>query len=89
MSRKTALEAVTINNAKMMDIDDRTGTLTPGKDADFIVLSGDPLSVYTTIEQTWIEGNQVYDHTNPEHNKFMTGGMDVFRGDIVHTHHDH
>lgn len=86
MSREKALEALTIANAKMMDIDDRVGTLEKGKDADFVILSGDPFSVYTLVEETWIEGLKVWDRDNPEDRKFATGGEDTFRGNI-HTHH--
>lgn len=88
MTRKTALEAVTIANAKMMDLDDRVGTLEPGKDADFIILNGDPLSVYTHVIETWIEGNRVFDRNNEEQRPFATGGPDVFRG-TGYGHHDH
>ena len=45
MPRAKALEAVTIANARMLDLQDRIGTLTVGKDADFVVLSGAPFSV--------------------------------------------
>ncbi len=86
MSRKAALEAVTIANAKMMRIDKRTGTLDKGKDADFIILSGDPFSVYTHVEQTWIEGSKVFDRANEDHRKYATGGYEAYRGQ-VHTHH--
>jgi cytosine/adenosine deaminase-related metal-dependent hydrolase len=75
MSRKTALEALTINGAKMLDLDERVGTLEAGKDADFIVLSGDPLSVYTKIEQTWIEGVSVFDRGDPEDLLYAVGGQ--------------
>lgn len=85
MSRQAALEAMTINNARMMDIDDRTGTLEEGKDADFIVLSGDPLSVYTHVEQTWVEGQKRFDRSDPEDRKYATGGYDVYR----HTSYTH
>jgi len=85
MSREAALRAVTIENAKMMDIQDRVGTLEKGKDADFIILSGDPLSVYTHIEQTWVEGEKRFDRSNPKDKAFATGGYDVFKGN-VHTH---
>lgn len=87
MSRRAALEAVTINNAVMMDIEDRTGTLEPGKDADFIILSGDPLSVYTRVLQTWIEGENVWNWDDPEDRKYSTGGYEIFRGDVHTTHH--
>ncbi|MEX0720564.1 MAG: amidohydrolase family protein [Balneolaceae bacterium] len=86
MSREKALESVTIANAIMMNIDDRAGTLENGKDADFIILSGDPFSVYTHVEQTWIEGDLVWDRSDDEDKKFATGGYDVFRGS-THTHH--
>ena len=88
MSRKTAIEAVTIANAKMMDLGDRVGTLEPGKDADFILLNGDPLSTYTHVTETWIEGNKVFDRNNEEQLPFATGGPDVFRG-TGYGHHDH
>lgn len=88
MTRKTAIEAVTIANAKMMDLGDRVGTLEPGKDADFILLNGDPLSTYTHVTETWIEGMKVFDRSNEEQLPFATGGPDVFRG-TGYGHHDH
>lgn len=88
MSREAALKAVTIANAKMMDIEGRTGTLEKGKDADFIILSGDPFSTYTHVEETWIEGKLVFDRSNKDHKKYATGGYEAFRGE-VHTHHEH
>lgn len=86
MSREKALEAITIANAKMMDIGDRVGTLEKGKDADFIILSGDPFSVYTLVQETWIEGLKVWDRDNPKDKEYSTGGYEVFRGDAT-THH--
>ena len=85
MSRAGALEAVTLVNAKMMRVDDRIGSLKKGKDADLIILSGDPFSVYTHVEQTWIEGQKVWDRANPEDKKVATGGYGVFRLN-THTH---
>ena len=60
MSREAALYAMTMAGARMLDLEDRIGSLERGKDADFIVLSGDPLSTYTRVLQTWDEG-QVFD----------------------------
>jgi hypothetical protein len=51
-----ALKLVTLNPARQLQIDDRIGSLEVGKDADFAVWSGDPLSTYSRCEQTWIEG---------------------------------
>jgi imidazolonepropionase-like amidohydrolase len=91
MSRDKALYALTMANAIMLDLQDRIGSLEVGKDADFIVLSGDPLSVYTHVLQTYIEGKKVFDRSNPDDYKIATGGygagtdrlvdIDCFGGD--------
>jgi len=88
MSREKALEALTIANARMMDLDHRIGSLEEGKDADFIILNGDPFSVYTQVQQTWIDGKKEWDRDNSEDKKFGTGGEGVFKGSAQH-HHDH
>lgn len=87
MSRDKALESLTIAGAKMLDLDHRVGSLEPGKDADFILLNGDPFSVYTHVLETWIDGKLVFDRSNPEHLKFYTGGHRVFRGEY-HFHNE-
>ena len=56
-----ALSFVTLNPAIQLGIDHRVGSLERGKDGDFVVWSGDPLSVYTIAEQTWIEGRRYFD----------------------------
>ena len=58
----------------MIDLGDRVGSLTPGKEADFIVLSGDPFSVYTRVEQTWIEGERVFDLADEDGRLAADGG---------------
>jgi imidazolonepropionase-like amidohydrolase len=83
MSRTKSLEALTLAGAMMLDLDKRVGSLKAGKDADFVVLSGDPLSVYTHVEQTWVEGKKVWDRTNPDDRKFAVGGYEVFRTESV------
>ncbi|MEM7756225.1 MAG: amidohydrolase family protein [Planctomycetota bacterium] len=74
MSREAALRSLTIEGAHQMDLSDRVGSLTPGKDADFIILDGDPFSVYTKVEQTWVEGSKVFDRSNPDDLLYATGG---------------
>jgi imidazolonepropionase-like amidohydrolase len=86
MSREKALEAMTLAGARMLDMADRIGSLESGKDADFIVLSGDPLSTYTHVEQTWIEGTRVFDRSDPRHRAWAVGGFNVFTGDDMHVH---
>jgi len=75
MSRQSALKGVTLAGAQVLDLDDRVGSLEPGKDADFIILSGDPLSVYTHVLETWVEGEKVFDLTDPKDHLWATGGL--------------
>lgn len=90
MSRTKALEALTLAGARMMDIDHRTGSLDIGKDADLAILSGDPFSVYTRIEQTWVEGVKRFDLSDPADRPYATGGHKVYRTQLhVHCLHDH
>ncbi|MCH7760454.1 amidohydrolase family protein [candidate division TA06 bacterium] len=56
-----ALKFITLNPAKQLRIDHRVGSLESGKDADFVLWSGHPLSSYTFCEQTWIDGRRYFD----------------------------
>lgn len=92
MSREKALYAMTMAGAIMLDMQDRVGSLEVGKDADLVVLSGDPLSVYTKVLQTWVDGKKVFDRANPQDYLTAVGGfgagvdrfvhLDCFDGDI-------
>ena len=61
VSEEEALKFVTINPAKQLRIDTNVGSLEPGKDADFVIWNGHPLSTYSKAEQTWIEGIRYFD----------------------------
>jgi imidazolonepropionase-like amidohydrolase len=74
MSREKALYGVTMANARILDLDARVGSLDTGKDADFVILSGDPFSVYTHVLETWIEGQQVFDRSTPADRLEAVGG---------------
>jgi len=91
MSSQAALEAMTINGARMLDLGQRVGTLEPGKDADFVILSGDPFSVYTRVQQTWVEGVKRFDLEDPDDRLVAEGGLGALVDDDganhVHEHH--
>lgn len=61
MSEIDALNMVTINPAKQLNIQDKVGSVTEGKQADFVLWTHHPLSVYAQAKQTWIDGIRYYD----------------------------
>jgi len=61
VSDTEALKMVTLNPAKMLHIDSKVGSLSPGKDADIVLWDGDPLSLYSKALTTWIEGKIYFD----------------------------
>ena len=61
MSEEDALKLVTLNPAKMMHVDNRIGSIKPGKDADIVLWSADPLSVYAVAEKTFVDGVLYWD----------------------------
>jgi imidazolonepropionase-like amidohydrolase len=60
LDEAAALRAVTLTPARVMGVDDRLGSLEPGKAATLCVWSGDPLDVRSRVEAAWIEGRQVH-----------------------------
>ncbi|ABY22646.1 putative amidohydrolase [Renibacterium salmoninarum ATCC 33209] len=60
LDRDTALRSITINPAKVLGLADRIGSLETGKDADFVLWSGDPLDVMQRAQQVFIAGKSVY-----------------------------
>ena len=74
MSRGKAIESVTLAGARLLGLEKQIGSLEPGKDADFAILSGDPLSTYTRVEQTWVDGTKVFDLTRAEDQLAAEGG---------------
>jgi adenine deaminase len=61
MSEEDALKLVTLNPARMLHIDNRVGSLKVGKDADLVLWSDNPLSIYAKAEKTFVDGIAYWD----------------------------
>ncbi len=66
MDPMDALEAITIRPAEMLNIDDRVGSLVAGKDGDVVVLDGDPMSTFTHVLYTIVDGEIAYERAGGE-----------------------
>jgi imidazolonepropionase-like amidohydrolase len=60
LDRDTALRAITINPARIIGVADRLGSLEPGKDADLVIWSDDPLDVTSRAERAYQDGLEIY-----------------------------
>ncbi|HCN82661.1 MAG TPA: amidohydrolase [Sphingobacteriaceae bacterium] len=61
MSQEEALKLVTLNPAKMLHIDSHVGSIKVGKDADLVLWSANPLSIYAVAEKTYVDGTPYWD----------------------------
>ncbi|MBI3259593.1 MAG: amidohydrolase family protein [Ignavibacteriae bacterium] len=66
VSEENALKFVTINPAKLLYVDDRVGSLEVGKDADIVLWNGNPLSNFSRVEQTYVDGRKYFDRVIDE-----------------------
>ena len=66
LDRDTALAALTINPARIAGVDGRLGSIEPGKDADLVLWSGDPLDVFSRAQRALIGGREIYSWNNGE-----------------------
>lgn len=66
LSRDKALKGVTINAARLTDIDDRVGSIEVGKDGDIVIWNVDPLDTMSEVGMTIIDGKVVYENKGDE-----------------------
>lgn len=65
ISKAEAWQWLSLNPAQLLGIDTVTGTLEAGKNADVVLWSGDPFSVYTKADRVWVDGVAVFDRADP------------------------
>ena len=80
VSPEETLKFVTLNPAKQLRIDKLVGSLERGKQADLVVWSGSPLSVFSRCEQTWIDGRKYFDVTEDQQ---LRAEADRMRNELV------
>ncbi|MBO0823891.1 MAG: amidohydrolase [Actinobacteria bacterium] len=66
LDRDSALRALTINPARIIGVGDRLGSIEPGKDADLVIWSGDPLDVLSRVDRALIDGEEIYSYADGE-----------------------
>ena len=81
LPEEEALRAVTINAAEFMGVDDRVGSIEPGKQATFLITDGTPLDMTNNIEQSYIQGRKIdmMDIQKFFFEKYMTKVMQYLR----------
>jgi imidazolonepropionase-like amidohydrolase len=65
VTEEDAITWLTLNPAWSLGLDDRIGSIEVGKNADIVLWSGNPFSVYSRAERVWIDGAQMFDRTDP------------------------
>jgi imidazolonepropionase-like amidohydrolase len=61
LTETEALAMITINPAKQLEVDNRVGSIEPGKDADLVLFNKHPLSSYAVAQKVWVDGNLYFD----------------------------
>ena len=65
VSEEQAIKWLTINPAWALGLDEKIGSLEAGKNADVVLWTGDPFSVYSKPEKVWVDGALLYDRLDP------------------------
>jgi imidazolonepropionase-like amidohydrolase len=80
ISDDEALRWITANAAWTVGLQDEVGTLEAGKNADVVIWSGHPFSVYSRAEQVFIDGALMYDRNDPSRNPVTDFELGIFSG---------
>jgi len=79
MNEEDALKALTIHGAEAVNLDDRIGSIEEGKDADLVLLNGEPFEMTTSIENVFIDGKVEYQKHGVDTGAFQTSIPDISR----------
>jgi imidazolonepropionase-like amidohydrolase len=81
VSENEAIRWMTANPAWALGIDDKVGTLEPGKNADVVVWSGNPFSVYSRVDRVYIDGALMFDRADPRRQPRTDFEVGLFPGE--------
>ena len=84
MPRERALAAITRIPAEILGVAERVGSLAPGKDADFLVLSGEPLGISSHVLQVYVAGRRVFEAPHTDRLVVKAGTVWVGDGSVIH-----
>ena len=80
VSQEDAWKFVSLNPAKMLHIDKQVGSLKPGKDADVVLWTANPLSIYAKAEKTFVDGVLYWDM---DKDAAKTAALDAEKGRLI------
>jgi imidazolonepropionase-like amidohydrolase len=66
VSEADAIKWITLNPAWAIGLDDRIGSIEPGKNGDVVLWSGNPFSIYSRAEKVWVDGAMLFDRLDPD-----------------------
>jgi imidazolonepropionase-like amidohydrolase len=79
LSSEQVLRMLTVYPAELLGVADRVGSLAPGKDADFVVLSGEPFATHTRVQSVYVEGRPAFTAKAERHATVIRAGR-VYTG---------
>lgn len=80
LSRDAGLRAITLTAAEILGVADRVGSLEAGKDADIVVLNGDPLAITSSVLATWVDGELAWRATSKS-SSVVIEAAEIYLGD--------
>ena len=80
VSEEDALKFITLNPAKLLHLDDKVGSIRVGKDADIVLWTAHPLSIYAKAAQTYVDGVKYFDLAEDEQ---MRAALQVERNQLI------
>ena len=85
LNTETVLQMMTAYPAELLGVANRVGTLTPGKDADFVVLNGDPFATHTKVLEVFVDGKSAY-ASKPASKAIVVQAHSIYTGsgEIIH-----